>query len=176
MQIRPLQWSDFHDFVELYYSRFEELERDPEFGLGGPPTKPTLGEEAAWFGEAHKSILDGKSIYLVAEEGGHVVGTVSVWTHGHHKDEAHVGVLGIHILPAWRGKGIGDELMREILLACRGKFEIVQLTVMGQNLRAQRLYLRHSFQECGREPRAIKRGDRYFDRVRMWRPVDKTPE
>jgi ribosomal protein S18 acetylase RimI-like enzyme len=172
VSIRPLRWTDFAAWTELYFSRWPELDQDPEFGLSVPPTKPSMGEEAAYFGAVQKNILQGDAIFLVAEEEGQMVGGVSVERQGRTADERHVGILGVHVAREWRGKGVGRALIAQALEECRGKFEIVHLTVMSQNERAQRLYLSLGFQETGREPRAFKRGTNYFDKVRMWRPVE----
>jgi ribosomal protein S18 acetylase RimI-like enzyme len=63
-----------------------------------------------------------------------------------------------------------------LIPACRGKFEVLQLCVISVNERAQRLYRKHGFKEYGRAPKGFKRGDRYFDEVMMWRPVEPAGE
>lgn len=171
MTVRPLQWSDFHGAADLFFSRFDEIPTNPELGLPVPPERPTLGEEAAWFGREQKEILEGDRVTVVAEEGGKLLGLATVWRLGPHVEHRHVGELAIHVLPAWRGRGIGNQLMNEVLKLCARKFEMVRLTVWAINERAQGLYRKHGFMECGRLPRAIKRGDRYVDQVMMWRPL-----
>ena len=171
MTIRPLQWSDFRGWAELYLSRFEEVRSNPELGVFTMASPPSLGAEAALFGTIQKAILDGDHVAFVAEEGGRVVGHANVTRKGKHVEDAHIGVLGMAVLPEWRGRGIGNQLMTPLLEACRGKFEIVQLSVIDANVRAQALYRKHGFVESGREPMAFKRGDRYFDEILMWRSI-----
>jgi ribosomal protein S18 acetylase RimI-like enzyme len=88
-----------------------------------------------------------------------------------HVEDVHLGILWIAVIAPWRGRGIGNQLMTRAIEACKGKFEIIQLAVFGVNERAQRLYERHGFEVYERAPRAIKRGNRYIDRVLMRRPV-----
>ena len=59
---------------------------------------------------------------------------------------AHGGVLGVALLPAFRGRGLGERLMGTTLTAA-GTFGLrrVELTVRGDNDRAIRLYERLGF-------------------------------
>ncbi len=171
MIVRTLQWTDFPGVADLFFSRFDEIPTNPDLGLPVPPERPTLGEEAEWFGREQKEILEGNRVTVVAEEGGKLLGMATVWRLNSHAEHRHGGELAIHVLPGARGKGIGEQLMNEVLKLCVGKFEMVRLTVWSINERAQKLYRKHGFVECGRLPRAIKRGDRYMDQVMMWRPL-----
>lgn len=172
MVVRPLQWADFQEWADLFYSRWDELQVNPDLGLSIFPTKPSLAEEAMHFGKEMGEVLKGDRVSLVVEVEGKVVGTGTVNRKSPTVESRHVGVIGVHVLRGWRGKGHGRQLMDELLRASSGKFEIVQLTAYASNDLAIRLYQKCGFQEFGRAPRAHKRGDRYIDEVRMWRPVD----
>jgi ribosomal protein S18 acetylase RimI-like enzyme len=80
---------------------------------------------------------------------------------------AHVGVLGMGLLPAFRGRGLGRRLIDLSLAAARRRFEQVELAVYATNLRAQALYRNVGFVERGRLPRGRKAGDRYDDVILM---------
>ncbi len=171
MVIRPVRWSDFPTFVEFYYSRYDEVTRNPDLFLYTQAKKPALGEEAIWFGSLMREILDGDTVCMVAEEDGRVVGAADVRRKGHHTEERHAGIYANAIVPECRGKGIGDELISTTLKACTGKFEVLYLIVVDQNERAKKLYRKHGFVECGRFPRGFKRGERYLDDILMWRAL-----
>ena len=69
---------------------------------------------------------------------------------------AHGGVLGIGILPAFRGRGLGQLLMVRLLSAARVfGMKRVQLTVRRDNDRAIKLYERLGFLLEGEQQRAV---------------------
>jgi len=67
----------------------------------------------------------------------------------------HVGRLGMGILPAYRGQGLGRRLLREVLsrMFARGLLR-VELEVFASNLPAIKLYEREGFVTEGRKRRA----------------------
>ncbi len=87
--------------------------------------------------------------YLVAEEGGQLVGYGGLLTAGWQGDVLTLATAAGH----W-GKGIGTALLRALLAeaARRGCTEVF-LEVRTDNKRAQELYRRHDFTEIG-----IRRG------------------
>lgn len=172
MRVRALSWNDFEGWVELYLTRYEEIGRNPDLGVYLQPTKPTLPEEAALFGQVMKQVLAGDRVVSVAEAEGKLVGVCMVARRGHHLEDRHLGDLGIALHPGWRGRGFGDALMRDALEKCRGIFEVVELKVVALNEGAVRLYRKHGFEVYGREPRAFKRGDRYLDEFLMRRDIE----
>ncbi len=176
MQIRPVQWSDFPSFLEFYYSRYEEVPRNPDLFLYTHVEKPSVGDEAVWFGNLMKGVLEGNTVCVVADEGGKVVGAATVERKGRNNEDRHAGIYANAIVPEWRGRGVGERLISATLSACEGKFEVLYLTVVAQNERAKALYRKHGFEECGRFPRSFKRGGRYLDDLLMWRAVTGTQD
>ena len=70
---------------------------------------------------------------------------------------AHVGVLGVALLPAFRGQGIGERLMRQTLEAARAfGLHRVELTVREANTNAIALYRKRGFEIEGLMRDAIK--------------------
>lgn len=108
-------------------------------------------------------MADGDAIVLVAEVDSHAVGLCEVARQRPGSDVSHRGVLGISVSKDHRGKGVGTALMSEMLQRCKGKFEIVELTVLTANDAARKLYGKFGFKVSGAVPRSRKRGDRYFD-------------
>lgn len=175
MTVRELRWGDFPGWVDLYYDRYEEVKTNPELGVFLQPVRPTVGDEAALFGEVYRKTLAGTDIARVAEEDGRLVGLCTIHGHDRHVEDRHVGVLGIAVRREFRRRGVGHALVGAAVEASRGRFEVLQLSVIDANTGAQRLYERHGFEPCGRYPRAFKRGERYFDEILMWRPVEPAP-
>lgn len=70
--------------------------------------------------------------------------------------------MGVSIKKGFRGRGIGTALLKATLEKCRGRFEIIELTVLTNNEKAKNLYEELGFKTYGRRERALKRGGRYF--------------
>ncbi|MCI4347200.1 MAG: GNAT family N-acetyltransferase [Thermoplasmata archaeon] len=87
----------------------------------------------------------------------------SVDRRGPHRETQHIGVLGILVATPWRGRGIGRALIRYVVDGCRGKFELLTLTVFKSNVHAQELYRSLGFQTWGVLPKGILRDGRYTD-------------
>jgi ribosomal protein S18 acetylase RimI-like enzyme len=171
VRFRGLSWNDFPGWVELYYSRFDEIGRTPDLGVYLRETRPTIGEEATIFSGVYRGVEQGHAVVSVAELGGRVVGVCSVHHRGTHLEDRHLGVLAIAVHPEHRGRGIGRGLLHHALEACRGRFLEVQLSVVAHNDRAIRLYRDAGFEVCGRWPRAFRRGARTYDEILMSRPM-----
>jgi ribosomal-protein-alanine N-acetyltransferase len=89
------------------------------------------------------------------QDGGHqmaqeeVVGHVGYWLMA---GEAHISTIAV--LPACRGRGLGDVLLLQVLLdAYEMQAELVTLEVRRSNVVAQRLYTKYRFEMVGERPR-----------------------
>jgi ribosomal protein S18 acetylase RimI-like enzyme len=70
---------------------------------------------------------------------------------------AHAGVLGMGLLPPFRGRGIGTRLMTTVLAAARrARLHRVELTVRETNVSAIALYAKMGFEVEGRFRDAIE--------------------
>ncbi|MCI4358747.1 MAG: GNAT family N-acetyltransferase [Thermoplasmata archaeon] len=166
MRIRELQWEDFHPLVENYLALYEEVKEHPDLGISLFPHPPTVLEETEWFARVFKSAHSGSGVAVVAEENGRAVGLCDVQPKG-PQETRHVGVLGIVVARGQRGRGIGRALMQGAIDRCRGKFELVELSVFENNLPARRLYESMGFRTWGTLPKGVKRNDRYINLVFM---------
>jgi len=100
---------------------------------------------------------------LVADDAGRIVGwcdirreTIPVY--------AHVGHLGMGLLPEYRGRGIGERLVRASIDAARtAGFERIELTVYARNVRAAALYRKVGFVHEGTRIRGKKLDGEYDD-------------
>ena len=165
--VRDLRPSDFSDIVDNYYRFYDEIKEDQSFGISLLGKKPSLSDELAWFSGVYKKMSDGDAIALVAEIDSHAVGLCEVGRMQPGSDLSHRGGLGISVSKDHRGKGVGTALMRETLQRCKGRFEIIELTVLTTNQAAKKLYTKFGFKAFGMLPRSVKRGDKYFDEELM---------
>ena len=162
MIVRELKPEDFDELVATFFTYFEEAEEDPGFGLSLLRQKPTMEEERLWFSKTLKDIDDGSVIMMVAEADSHIVGNCVVRRVKPKSPEDHRGNLGISVRKDYRGKGIGEALMKATIEKCRGKFEVIELSVLAHNRRAKRLYEKLGFRTYGTMKYALKRGGRYY--------------
>jgi ribosomal protein S18 acetylase RimI-like enzyme len=167
VSIRPVRWNDFEGLYELRINRYDQIARDPNYGMISEPFKPTPGEFASWFGELHRAILEGRKVCSVAEEEGRIVAMASVSGERNGVESRHIGTLGVEVLPDYQGRGIGRAVLVHVLEACRGRFEMVDLSVIPVNERAARLYRQLGFEVYGTKPRAFQRNGAYHDLVLM---------
>jgi RimJ/RimL family protein N-acetyltransferase len=76
----------------------------------------------------------------------------------------HTGVLGMGVVAAWRGRGIGSRLLQVALQAAwQREMTRLELTVRVDNERARRLYERFGFKVEGRCRRHMLMNGRYED-------------
>ena len=80
---------------------------------------------------------------------------------------AHVGVLGIGVLPEFRGKGLGAALLRAALEEGCKQYTRIELTVRAGNTRAIALYETFGFAHEGVCRDAILVDGRYEDLIVM---------
>lgn len=161
--IREVRPSDFQDLINNYYSYYDELKENPDLGLGFFNSKPPMAEELDWISKFYKGLDEGNVIATVAEIDSKVVGMCEVSRLHPNSEVSHRGELGIAIVKEHRGKGIGTTLIEKTLEKCKGKFEIVELSVFSSNQRAKKLYEKFGFEVIGSHSRAVKRGDVYHD-------------
>lgn len=83
--------------------------------------------------------------YIIAKYKDTVIGYCGIWL---ILDEAHVTNVGV--LPAYRGCGVGEILLRTITTLAEGyKAKTLTLEVRKSNYIAQNLYLKLGFLPCG---------------------------
>ena len=130
----------------------------------------TIDREEAWilsFGQRPHSIL------LVADFGTpetpQVVGMVALQVQGRFRMR-HRGRLGIGVQASYRRQGVGEVLLRTLLLWAEAEPELerIELGVFAHNARARNLYRKLGFQEEAHLSRAYKLADgSYYDDILM---------
>lgn len=149
-------------YPEAFTSDHEsQRERSPESYLGRLGLHEPLGG----------SFLLGAFV----REHGHerLVGSVGLERDTRHKTR-HVGrLIGLMVLPAHTGHGIGSGLVAACVAAAREAqgLQMVVLSVTASSESVLRLYERAGFRRYGLLPRVVRvvdaRGEHYFDRAQM---------
>lgn len=110
---------------------------------------------------------------LVAVDEARVVGWCDV-TPNSRPTERHAGVLGMGLLPQWRGRGVGAQILRQALAASRDfGLRRVELRVRDDNGHAQALYRKLGFEVEGRCRRAVCVDGLFHDLVMMATLLDE---
>jgi RimJ/RimL family protein N-acetyltransferase len=115
-----------------------------------------------------KSIVAGAGVQMLAvTDGGTVVGWCDI-TPNPHEGFRHAGRLGMGLLPDYRGRGLGRQLVIDAVRAVRAAgMERIELEVFASNTRAIGLYEALGFVHEGIKRRARKLDGAYDDNVMM---------
>jgi ribosomal protein S18 acetylase RimI-like enzyme len=111
--------------------------------------------------------VQANAAQYLAMDGSSVVGWCDVFP-GWADAIQHCGTLGMGVLAAYRGQGIGTRLMAATLAhARRNGITRVALEVRADNLNAIRLYERTGFVHEGRKRNGMRFNGVYFDALAM---------
>lgn len=129
VKIRRMTWLDV-----------EEVTQVEEASFAIPWTKEAFMNEM---------LRNEQAIYFVAVHDKRVVGFVGVWQ---IVDEGHI--TNIAVLPEFRGQGIGNQLLAELVAFAKSKGLVgLTLEVRVSNVGAQKLYEQFGFMQAGRRRR-----------------------
>lgn len=113
------------------------------------------------------------SLFLIALDGEQVVGNLDIKGLG-RKALAHVGVLGMAIQAAYRGQGLGSQLMQAGLdWAQNSPLKRIELNVYCDNTPAIALYQKFGFVIEGRRKGYVLHEGQYCDDLIMGLWLDK---
>lgn len=122
------------------------------FGAEGLPL--TVESEAAYLRQIENSC---DAVMLVAKEDGKIVGDASLSRLPRRMK--HRGDLGISVVKECWNRGIGSQLLLEIIrFAKQNAFEGIDLQVRSDNLSAIHLYEKFGFRKIGTHPSFFKIG------------------
>lgn len=142
--ISPVHIPGFHKAVD-----FVARERKYLAFLEAPP----LPQAEAF---VRQNIERGYSQFVVVS-GEEVVGWCDVIPMTDRPVYSHTGVLGVGLLPPFRGRGIGSELMRQTIAgALAGGLTRIELTVRAGNENAMNLYKKLGFEVEGLKKNAVR--------------------
>lgn len=124
--------------------------------------------EKKWLKEMIKNIKLNKSVFLIAELDGQIIGSSSI-SKGSTKGDMHSGEIGIIIHQNARGMGIGKKLFESVILDVKKKLKlkIITLNLAKPNKIALKLYKKCGFQVVGIIKNGFHHYGRYYDKVIM---------
>jgi ribosomal protein S18 acetylase RimI-like enzyme len=150
-----------HDFASYREIRLEGLKNHPE--AFSASWESESARPASWWAERlETNIILGGWI-----DRSPLAGVVGFRMHGGAKIQ-HKGVLwGMYVRPHARGTGLAASLVQRVIEQAPPFLEEILLTVVASNVAACRLYRAAGFEQYGREQRALKIGDEYYDEALM---------
>ncbi|WNS76343.1 GNAT family N-acetyltransferase [Bacillus sp. DTU_2020_1000418_1_SI_GHA_SEK_038] len=118
------------------------------------------------YGERFQS---GDSFTFGAFEGDALIGSVTLFIESKMKLNHRANIFAMYVSPEKRKMGIGKQLISAAIEKAKELNEIEQiyLTVEATNEAAKKLYHSFGFETFGRDKRALKIGDLYFDEEHM---------
>jgi L-phenylalanine/L-methionine N-acetyltransferase len=134
--------------------------------------------EQRWKARLTEPIAPGSNdLSLVAERAGQVIGSAGLFSPGPNVRRRHVSWLGISVVTAAQGQGVGTALMRALCdYADRwGQILRIELTVFTDNARAIALYERFGFEREGIHRAYALRDGVYADVLSMARLHPQPP-
>jgi len=160
--IRPITAIDFEGFHRC----LDAVARERKYLalVSAPPLEQTR----RWLADS----LAQDAIRLVAVDEARIVGwcdiDIRAW-----EGFSHSGRLGMGVLSAYRGQGVGSALLEKTLAIAKERhLERLELEVYASNVPAIRLYEKFHFQTEGRKKQARKIDGVYDDLVQMALLVD----
>ena len=124
---------------------------------------PPLGETRKFV----RANIKAGNPHFVAVAGGEVVGWCDV-VRSPRDTSKHCGVLGVALLPGFRGKGLGRRLMKQAIEAAwNGRFTRIELTVREDNGNAIALYRHLGFELEGVRRKAFLIDGKYANVLSM---------
>jgi RimJ/RimL family protein N-acetyltransferase len=164
--IRPLEAGDADQLLAYANALSDE---DTFVQLSGEHM--TLAEEKSFVAKHLESMAKGDSVHLVVLVGNVVAGLGGV--ERGIKRKHHVGLLNIALGQAFRGKGVGEVLLRTLIQESKTSLglRLVILTCFAINTAAIALYTKVGFRKAGEIPDMYAFKGSYEPEVTMYLPL-----
>jgi ribosomal protein S18 acetylase RimI-like enzyme len=168
MLIRPLTPDDAGEWWRL---RLESLQNDPEAFGSSPGDHQSLSTE-----DVRKRLSsDQKEFFIVGAfddlgfDDQRLIGMSGFHREPGAKSRHKARVWGVYVTLGRRGQGVGRNLLQTLLerASAIDGVEQILISVTATQLAAASLYRSLGFELFGREPRALKVGDRFIDEDHM---------
>lgn len=121
-------------------------------------TKKSKKDEIEWTKGRIKEVKQKKTVYLIAESNGKIIGACHIALCRERKD--HLGEFGIAIKQGFRGMGLGKYLMENLIKMAKNELKpnpkIIELGVYECNNPAIALYKKMGFKIVAKIPNRIQ--------------------
>ena|SRR3989344_5340780 len=166
--IRKLSNSDFKKAKKFQDFINSLVEEDAQILAN---KKLTLKEEINFLKNVLEGIKKKNRVFLVAEYGGKIVGTVGIDLGAWRMN--HIGHFGIAIRNGFRRIGLGRYLMQEIIKLAKKELKpkpkIILISLLVTNKPAFALYEKMGFKKVSQIPNAIQFKNKLVDEIIMYK-------
>lgn len=159
VEIRRLTVDDLNLFREI---RAEALQKHPQ--TFGSPEEDEGGETMM---AAYRHWLSGA--ILGAFRRGNLIGVAGFYVSSDRRSRHRGNIFTVYVREDGRGQGIGDRLIKKLLVHAEARVEQVHLAVLLEATAAIRTYKRNGFEIYGTDPGAVRIGDVTYDKCFMVR-------
>lgn len=157
VRIRRLRSDDAALFKDI---RLDSLKANPE--LIGSTFEFENKMDVAWFASR---LEDTHALGAFRDD--ELIGIAGFSIQQGEKNSHNGRFWGVYLRSSSRNLGIGRLLVSAVLDVARESVELIQLNVVSENGPALTLYRSVGFREFGREAKASKYGDKYYDETLM---------
>lgn len=163
--IEPISQQYSEQFKKL---RLESLQNEPTAFLATFEDESKVPEEK-WQSRIENSLKGETGVTIIARDGEKAVGLVGIQFLQHPKNRHIVHIWGTYTAPAYRGKGIGKQLIQKVIDIAKAKPEIkkIKIEVNPDQSAAHNLYKKLGFQEIGTAKMELFVDGKYYDAVQM---------
>lgn len=155
------------DLNEIWKFISAQIKDETADGLGMTKA-PSLKEEKDWLENKLKDIKKKKTIYLLLERNGRVVGSSDIERKTGRQE--HTANFGIVIDREYRGQGLGTKLMSIVLKLAKERMKglkIIYLDCISYNRGAQKLYKKVGFKRVATIPSACMNKGKLYNKIVM---------
>jgi len=170
--LRVMRRDDLEKLLAFINGLVDEKQKDRVSELfTGFEHKVTRDDEAKWLASQIVQLENGEIVNAVAEVDGRIVAN-GVITRGHYSETRHHGELGLTVMAAYRGMGIGGGIVKILLReAKRSGMKNVKVEFLSTNHAAVHTYQRAGFRKVGRIPGKVHRKGKLLDSLIMARRI-----
>lgn len=159
------------DEAETVLEGYKKLLSETKFlALDSDEMKFTVEQERAFIENKN---ADKYSVLILAFVDGRYAGNCGFDGRTSTRRTFHRASMGIAIFQEFAGRGLGKIMLEKLIdtAKCAG-LEQMELRVFSENIRAQRLYKKLGFEQCGAIPYAVKFPDgTSFDEIMMYKKL-----
>lgn len=166
-KLNPADWDAYRTI------RLEALQLAPEaFGSDYAEASGRTPEDWAAGLSLPDTVILGAFTEARGAEG-RIVGVAGITRERRGKTRHKATVHGVYVSPPVRGAGCAKALVKKLIRTAHamGGVEQLMLAVVAENAAAKAVYTSLGFRVYGREPRALKLGQRYLDEELMVREL-----
>ncbi len=170
--LRPLQSNDLDKLLLFINTLVKEKREDRKSQLfTGFEEKVSKKMEADYLYQTLASIKYGETISVAAEIEDKIIGNGEV-TRGKYLETEHYGHLGLTILPQFRGRGIGREMVDTLVKESQTRgLKTIYVEFLSTNTAALHTYEKAGFEKAGILPGKVSRNGKFLDSIIMVRQL-----